>query len=142
MGLGLWLLGAGDMARTIAVGAHEARWRRWTANLELARRWARDGFAVDAHGGLTLGILATKGVDYMQNQSDSAVSLGGTAGIRTAWWTSRHAALWIDLRGFYFPRPDSIYGTGAGTMADEAAVPSWGGIVSAGVALGRGPLSR
>ena len=37
---GLWLLGAGDLARTIAVGTHEARWRRWTASLELARRWA------------------------------------------------------------------------------------------------------
>ena len=74
VGLGLWLLGAGEMARTIAVGTHEARWRRWTANLELARRWARDGFAVDAHGGLTLGMLATKGVDYMQNQSDSPIS--------------------------------------------------------------------
>ena len=33
VGLGLWALGAGDMERTIAVGAHQARWRRWTASL-------------------------------------------------------------------------------------------------------------
>jgi hypothetical protein len=91
---------------------------------------------------LTLGQLATVGVDYMQNRSDSAVSLGGTAGIRTVWWTSRHAALWIDLRGFTFPRRDSIYGNSAGTMVDETIVPSWGGIVGLGVALGRGPVSR
>jgi len=32
VGLGLWILGVGDLARTIAVGAHEARWRRgWWA---------------------------------------------------------------------------------------------------------------
>ena len=99
-------------------------------------------FVLDAHGGLTLGWLTTEGVDYTQNRSDSAVSLGGTAGIRTAWWVSRRAALWIDLRGFYFPRRDSIYGTAAGTTVDEAAVPSWGGIASVGVALGRAPLSR
>ena len=144
VGLGLWVLGAGDQARTIAVGAHEARWRRWTASLELARRWERHGFALDAHGGLMLGWLATEGVDYTQNRSDSAVSLGGTAGVRAARWVSRHAAVWIDLRGFYFPRRDSIYGTGGSTAAatlDEAAVPSWGGIASIGVALGRAALS-
>ena len=142
VGLGLWVLGTGDRARTIAVGAHEARWRRWTASLELARRWARDGFAVDAHGGLTLGWLATEGVDYAQNQSDSAVSLGGTAGIRTAWWTSRRAALWIDLRGFYFPRRDSIYGNGGAPTVDVAAVPGWGALASLGVAFGRAPRDR
>ena len=141
VGLGLWVLGAGDLARTIAVGAHEARWRRWTASLELARRWRPHGFVLDAHGGLMLGWLTTEGVDYTQNRSDSAVSLGGTAGIRTAQWVSRRAAVWIDLRGFYFPRRDSIYGSVGGTTADEAAVPSWGGIASVGVALGRAPLS-
>ena len=81
VGLGLWLLGAGDLARTIAVGAHEARWRRWTASLELAHRWARAiGLVLDAHGGPTLGWLSTEGVDYAQNRSDSAVSLGGDRG--------------------------------------------------------------
>jgi hypothetical protein len=142
VGPGLWVLGGGDRERTIAVGTHEARWRRWTASLELAHRWARGAFAVDAHGGATLGLLATEGVDYMQNQSDSDVSFGGTAGIRAARWTSRHTALWIDLRGFYFPRRDSIFGTGAGTTLAETAVPSWGGIVGLGIALGRAPLSR
>ena len=142
MGLGLWVLGAGDLARTIAVGAHEARWRRWTASLELARRWALRGFVVDTHGGLILGLLATEGVDYTQNRADSTVSLGGTAGVRTAWGVSRHAAVWIVLRGFYFPRRDSIYGSVAGTTVDQAAIPSWGGIASVGVALGRAPLSR
>ena len=142
MGLGLWVLGAGDLARTIAVGAHEARWRRWTASLELARRWRRDGFVLDAHGGLMLGWLSTEGVDYTQNRSDSAVSLGVTTGIRGARWVSRRAAVWIDLRGFYFPRQDSIYGSLAGATVDEAAIPSWGGIASIGVALGRPPLSQ
>jgi len=142
VGLGLWVLGAGDTERTIAVGTHEARWRRWTASLELARRWGRDAFVIDAHGGLMLGWLATQGVDYAQNRSDSAVSLGGTAGIRMAWWTWRHAAVWVDLRGFYFPRPDSVYGSGAAATVDETPVPSWGGIASLGVALGRAPLSR
>ena len=141
VGLGLWVLGAGDLARTIAVGAHEARWRRWTATLELAWRWRPRGFVLDAHGGLMLGWLTTEGVDYTQNRSDSAVSLGGTAGIRTAQWFSRRAAVWVDLRGFYFPRRDSIYGSVGGATADEAAVPSWGGIASVGVALGRAPRS-
>ena len=142
VGLGLWVLGAGDLARTIAVGAHEARWRRWTASLELARRWGRDGFVLDAHGGLMLGWLSTEGVDYTQNRSDSAVSLGVTAGIRSAHWLSRRAAVWVDLRGFYFPRHDSIYGSLAGTTTDQAAIPGWGGIASIGVAFGRPPLSR
>jgi hypothetical protein len=142
VGLGLWVLGAGDLARTIAVGAHEARWRRWTASLELARRWSPDGFVLDGHGGLMLGWLSTEGVDYTQNRSDSAVSLGVTAGIRGARWVSRRAAVWIDLRGFYFPRQDSIYGALAGPTMDEAAIPSWGGIASIGVALGRPPLSQ
>src|SRR5439155_26366563 len=66
VGRGLWILGAGDMPRTIAVGTHEARWRRWTGSLELAQRWAHDALVVDAHGGLTLGRLSTEGVDYMQ----------------------------------------------------------------------------
>jgi hypothetical protein len=142
VGLGVWVLGAGDLARTIAVGGHEARWQRWTASLELARRWDRDGFVLDAHGGPTLGWVATEGVDYAQNLSDSALVVGGTAGLRTARWLSRHVAFWLDLRGFYFPRADSIYGTTAGAPAAEAALPSWGGVVSAGVALGRGPISR
>jgi hypothetical protein len=142
VGLGLWLLTAGDQSRTIAVGAHEARWRRLTASFELAHRWAPIGLVVDAHGGPTLGWISTEGVDYMQNRSDSAVSLGGTAGIRTAWWLSRHAAIWIDLRGFYFPGQDSIYGSASGAAVDETAVPSWGGIASVGLAVGRSPLSR
>jgi hypothetical protein len=141
-GFGLWVLGAGDAERTIAVGAHEARWRRWTASVELARRWARYGFVLDAHGGLTLGWLMSQGVDYTQNRSDSVGSIGGTAGIRIAWWISRHAALWGDLRGFYFPERDSVYGNAPGTTGNEAVVPSWGGIASLGVALGRAPLSR
>jgi len=142
VGLGLWVLGAGDMTRTISVGTHEARWRRWTANLELAQRWARDRFVLDAHAGGTLGWITTEGVDYTTNQSASAVSFGGTAGIRTAWWISRRAAFWVDLRGFYFPRRDSIYGTGGGATVDETAVPSWGTIASVGAALGRAPVSR
>ena len=143
VGLGGWVLGAGDAVRTIAVGSHEARWSRWTASLELAWRWASDGFVVDTHGGVTLGWLATEGVDYAQNRSDSAASLGATAGIRTAWWASRHAALWIDLRGLYFPRRDSIYGSGpAGATLDEAPVPSWGAIASVGVALGQASHPR
>jgi hypothetical protein len=141
VGLGLSILGAGDLARTIAVGAHEARWRRWTASLELAQRWRPRGFVLDAHGGLMLGWLTTEGVDYTQNRSDSTASLGGTAGIRTAQWFSRRASVWIDLRGFYFPRRDSIYGSVGGATVDEAAVPSWGGIASVGVALGRAPHS-
>ena len=72
---------------------------------------------VDAHGGPTLGWISTEGVDYTQNRSDSAVSLGGTAGISTAWWLSRRAAFWIDLRGFYFPGRDSIYGSARGSGA-------------------------
>jgi hypothetical protein len=142
VGLGLWVLGAGDLERTIAVGAHQARWQRLTASLELGHRWLRDGFVLDAHGGPTLGRVTTEGVDYTQNLSASALELGGTAGLRTARWLSRRVAFWVDLRGFYFPRADSIYGTTAGTPVAETAVPSWGGIVSAGVALGRAPLSR
>jgi hypothetical protein len=142
IGFGLWTLAAVDRDRTIAVGTHEARWRRWTAGLELARRWARAGLALDAHAGATLGWIATEGVDYTQNRSASAVSLGGTAGIRAAWWLSRHAAFWIDLRGFYFPRQDAIYGTSGGATADQAPIPGAGGIASLGVALGRAPNSR
>ena len=140
-GLGLWVLGAGDQARLIAVGAHQARWRRWTASLEIAQRWARGGFTIDAHGGPTLGWLTTEGVDYDQNRSDSAVSLGATAGIRTAWWASRHAAFWIDVRGFSFPGRDSVYG-GTGATADEASLPRWGAIASFGAAVGRAPRAR
>ena len=141
-GPGLSLVGAGDLARTIAVGTHEARWQRWTASLELAWRWAaRDRLVIDPHGGVTVGWLSTEGVDYAQNASASAVSLGATAGIRTAWWIWRRAALWIDVRGTYFPRRDSIYGTGAATV-DETTAPSWGGFASVGVAVGRAPLSR
>ena len=142
VGLGLWLLTAGDQARTIAVGPHEARWRRLTASFELAHRFTPMGLVVDAHGGPMLGWISTEGVDYTQNRSDSAVSLGATAGIRTAWWLSRRAAIWVDLRGFYFPRRDSIYGSADGVTLDEAPVPSWGGIASVGLALGRAPVSR
>ena len=142
VGLGAGVLGARDLSRTIAVGAHAAHWRRWTASLELAHRWARDGLVLDAHGGVTLGRIDIEGVGYTQNGSDSAVSLGATAGVRTAWWLSRHAALWVDLRGFYFPRRDSIYGSGLGATLEETPVPSWGAIASLGAALGRAPLSR
>jgi len=141
VGFGAWILGGGDMSRTIAVGTHQARWRRWTASLELAHRWARGSLLFDAHGGATLGWLATEGVDYMQNRSDSAVSPGGTAGIRSAWWDSRHVGLWLDLRGFYFPRRDSIYGSVAGAMGEETPVPSWGAVASVGVSVGRAPHS-
>jgi hypothetical protein len=146
VGLGLWILGAADMERTIAVGAHDARWRRWMASAELARRWARGDFVIDPHAGLTLGWIATEGVDYTQNLSASTVSLGGTAGLRVARWMSRRdavwrAAVWIDVRGFYFPRRDFIYGDNAGGTAEQTAVPSWGGIASVGLALGR-PDSR
>jgi hypothetical protein len=142
VGLGLWTLVAGDMPRTVAVGPHEARWRRWTANLEAAHRWTRGRFAIDPHGGLTLGWVTTEGVDYTQNRSDSAFSLGGTAGIRLSQWFARRAALWVDVRGFYFLRQESVYGTGAGTTVSEAALPSWGAVASVGLALGRGPISR
>jgi hypothetical protein len=142
VGLGLWVLGAGDLPRTIAVGTHEARWQRWTASLELARRWGGDRFVLDAHGGLMLGWLSTEGVDYTQNRSDSVVSLGVTTGIRGARWVSRRGAVWLDLRAFYFPRQDSIYGSLAGATTDQAAIPSWGGIASIGVAFGRPPLSQ
>jgi hypothetical protein len=141
VGLGVSVLGAGELSRTIAVGAHEARWRRWTANAEVANRWARGRFVVDAHGGLTLGWISTEGVDFAQNRADSTVSLGGTAGIRIGQWFSRRAAVWFDVRGFYFPRRDSIYGTGGGATVDETTVPSWGGVASVGLALGRAPLS-
>src|SRR5205814_2301243 len=120
VGLGAWMLGTGDLARTIDVGAHQARWQRWTASLELARRWVRDGFVLDAHGGPTLEWVTTEGVDYAQNLSDSALMVGGTAGLRTGKWLSRRVAFWMDLRGFYFPRVDSIYGTAGGTPAAEA----------------------
>jgi hypothetical protein len=142
VGLGVWVLGAGDLARTIAVGTHEARWRRWTASVELARRWARRDFMLDAHAGLTVGLLSTEGIDYVENRSDSTVSLGATAGVRVAGWTSRRAAFWLDLRGFYFPRPDSIYGTAGGATLDQVAVPSWGAIAGVGVAVGQAPLFR
>jgi hypothetical protein len=142
VGLGAWILGAGDFSRTIAVGTHQASWRRWTTSLELAYRSTRDRLAFDAHAGMALGWVSTEGIDYDQNRSVSATSVGGTAGIRMSWWVSRHAALWGDVRAVYFPRPDSIYGSAAGTTVDQTAVPSWGGIASLGVALGRGPLSR
>ena len=142
VGFGVSVLGAADLERTIAVGAHQARWRRWTASLELARRWARGDFAIDPHAGLTLGWIGTEGVDYTQNLTASTVSLGGTAGLRVARWVSRRAALWIDLRGFYFPRRDFIYGDNAGGTADQTPVPSWGAIASLGLALGRPPHSR
>jgi hypothetical protein len=142
VGVGLWVLGGGDLARTIDVGTHEARWRRWTVSIELARRWAREAFVIDAHAGPTLGWIATEGVDYDQNRSDTVVSVGGVAGIRMAWWVSRRAAFWTDLRGFYFPRRDTFYGSSGGAAVDDAAVPSGGAIVGLGVALGRAPLSR
>jgi len=142
VGPGLWVLGSGDVSRTVAVGSHEARWRRWMASLEATRRWARGRFTIDAHGGLTLGWVVTEGVDYAQNRSDSAVSLGGTAGIRLGQWLSRRAAVWIDLGGFYFPRRTSVYGTGGGTTVEETALPAWGAVASVGLALGRSPLSR
>jgi hypothetical protein len=140
VGFGLSLLGAGETTRPIAVGSYEARWRRWTASLELARRWGRGGLALDAHAGPTLGWVTTEGVDYPQNRSDSGISFGGTAGLRSSWWTSRHAALWLDLRGFYFPLADSVYGVAA--TRDEASLPRWGAIASFGVALGRATAIR
>jgi hypothetical protein len=142
VGLGVWILGAADAERTIAVGAHDARWRRWMASVELARRWARGDVVVDPHAGLTLGWIATEGVDYTQNLSASTVSLGGTAGLRAGRWVARRAALWIDLRGFYFPRRDFIYGDNAGGTADQTAVPSWGAVASVGLAVGRAADSR
>jgi hypothetical protein len=141
-GPGLWVLGAGDISRTVAVGSHQARWRRWMASLEVTHRWTRGQFAIDPHGGLALGWVMTEGVDYTQNRSDSAFSLGGTVGIRLGQWFSRRAAVWVDLRGYFFARQASVYGTGAGTTVDETALPSWGAVASVGLALGRGPLSR
>jgi hypothetical protein len=141
-GLGIRLLGSGETEHTIAVGVHEARWRRWIAALELAHRWARGVVAVDAHAGLSLGWLVTEGVDYAQNRSDSAVSFGGAAGIRMAWWISPHAAVWSDVTGSYFPRRDSIYGNGAAAAMDQTPAPRWGAIASVGVAVGRAPRHR
>jgi len=138
---GAWVLGTGELARAMAVGTHQARWRRWTANLEVARRWMRERLTLDSHAGLTAGWLQTEGIDYAQNRAGTATSLGATAGLRVAQWFSRHAALWLDLRGFYFPRQDSTYGLGCDGV-EEAPLPRWGGIASVGVAIGRAPLSR
>jgi len=142
VGLGLWAQGAGDLPRTVAVGPHEARWRRWTASLEAARRFTRGALAIDPHAGLTLGWVTTEGLDYGQNRSDSAFSPGATAGIRLGQWFARRAALWMDLRGFYFLRQESVYGTGTGAAVSEAALPRWGAVASVGLALGRSPLAR
>lgn len=141
-GLGVWALGAGDITRTIHLGPHEARWRRWTASLELAHRWTRHRLSIDGHGGVTAGWVTTQGVDYVRNQSASTTAVGATAGIRSSWWISRHVGVWGDLRAFYFPSRDFIYATSAGVTAAEAPVPSWGGVASIGLALGRAPLSR
>jgi hypothetical protein len=141
VGFGLWGLAAGDMSRTISVGAHQALWRRWTVDFELAHRWTRRRLALDGHGGLTVGWMTTEGVDYAQNQSASTVSIGASAGIRLSWWNWRRLGLWLDLRGFYFPRQDSIYATSAGVTTDQAPVPGAGGVTSFGVAWGRAPLS-
>lgn len=140
LGPGLDLLFAGETTRTLDLGEHQARWRRWTSSLQLAWRWGRPGLVVDAHGGLTLGWLTTKGVDFTENESNSSVSLAGTLGIRSSWWFSRHAAVWLDLRGLYFTRRESVFSPGP--TGGKAQVPRWGGIASIGVALGRAPHFR
>jgi hypothetical protein len=138
-GFGLSLLVAGGMSRTLDLGVGQARWRHWTGNPEIAWRYWRAGLAVDGHGGLALGWLETSGADFSENRSSTTFSLAVTAGIRSAWWFSRHIAAWIDLRGLYFTRGEVVYSTPAG---GEAEVPRLEGIVSLGLALGRAPAFR
>ena len=138
-GLGLSFVVAGETTRTLEVGDGQARWRRWTGSPEIAWRWGRGGLAVDGHGGLALGWLATNGVHFSENKSNASFSLAVTAGIRSSWWFSRYLAGWIDVRGLTFTRSDVVYDSPTG---GEAEIPRLVGIVSIGLALGRAPTFR
>ena len=136
-GLGLSLTATGETTRTLDLGAHQARWRRWTGDLELAWRLGRKRLVADVHGGLRLGWLATEGIDFSENHSNSGLSLAGTAGVRAVWWRWPRIALWADLRSFYFTRTESVFSTSGG----EARIPPWGAIASMGAAWGQGSIS-
>ena len=138
-GLGLSFLVAGETTRTLEVGDGQARWRRWTGSPEIAWRWGRGGLAVDGHGGLALGWLATNGVNFSENKSNASFSLAVTAGIRSSWWFSRHIAGWIDVRGLIFTRSDVVHTSPTG---EESEIPRLVGIASIGLALGRAPTFR
>lgn len=135
--LGLAFATTGETTRTLDLGAHQARWRRWTGSLELAWRWGRKRLVADLHGGLRLGWLVTEGTDFSENHSNSSLSLAGTAGIRAAWWRWPRLALWADLRGFCFTRAESVFSPSGG----EARIPRWGAVASIGAAWGKGPIS-
>jgi hypothetical protein len=136
VGLGLGLVLAGESTRTLDLGTGHARWRRWTASPEAAWRWGRGPLVLDAHAGLSLAWLVASGVDFSQNETQHSFALAITAGLRSAWWMSRHFAAWVDLRAFVFSKSDQLWGEPSGSHAE---VPRLGGILSIGVALGRGP---
>jgi len=136
VGLGLDLLLSGESARTADLGTGRARWRRWTASPEAAWRWARGRLALDAHAGVTLAWLVAGGVDFQRNETQQSFAVADTAGLRSAWWLSRHIAAWVDLRGFYFTKSDLLMGEPSKARAE---VPRAGGILSIGAAFGRGP---
>lgn len=130
-GLGIRVFGAAESARTVDLGPNQARWRRWMGGAELNGRLAS---MLDLHGGLTLGWLKARGVDFTLDHGSDSFSPAATMGVRWAWWASRHFALWLDLSGLYWVRKQTLTSE---SPDGEQRLPQWQGIASAGLAVGQ-----
>jgi hypothetical protein len=135
-GLGIRILGAAEAERTLDLGANQARWRRWMGAAELNGRMA--SLPLDFHGGLTVGWLKARGVDFTLDHRDS-FSPAASVGVRWAWWATRHFALWLDVSGLYWVRKQTLT---AGAPDGEQRLPQWQGVASAGLAVGQAAPGR
>jgi hypothetical protein len=133
-GIGMRVLGTAETERTVDLGQRHARWRRWTGSAELD--WRLSSIPLDFHGGLALGWMTAKGVDFPQgNRSIVAFSPAATLGVRLAWWAARSFALWFDLSGLYWVRKQTVYADEPPSIEQE--LPRFQGVASAGLAFGR-----
>jgi hypothetical protein len=137
--LGLGLFAAGDTLRSLQLDVGKARWRRWMVGPEIMWRWGWGRSALDAHVGLALGWLATRGADFSENKSSLTFSSAGTLGLRWSFWVKPRLAAWVDLRGLAWMRDEAVYSL---PTLQESKVPRLEGIASMGLAFGRAANSR
>ncbi len=142
-GPGLCLSATVESARTLDLATSaqpgQAIWRRWAGSAEFDWRLPRGAWALDLHGGLTLGWLAASGSGFVQNHSDYSFSPGGAAGARLSRKITRHISVWVGLSTSYWPRRQVVYGQ---PNMPQQEIPHYQGLASIGLAFGGFPSER
>jgi len=114
------------------VGPHEtsagqriSRWMRASVAGSVQARHAYDRFYVAADAGLAGAFTAAWGTGYTQDLRDSSFTWGPVVGARAGIPWGRFL-LWIDLRGHWWARGDSVrVDSTSAAWIDTVALPSW-----------------